>query len=463
LALSIPARGSELPQAARDAVGRGMAAANSSDFPLAVRYFEEARVIAPEAPVVLFDLALAESHFPGRELRAIAWYAAYLSVQPAASNAAAVKTEIARLRSADRKSLLRVMKSAEEAATTLGAGLSMMLVAKTECLARDVASALRTASRIEYPPYRSTAYTAIAICQAESGDIPSARATLDRIEDAADKYEVQAEIVRILAASGDIGVARATWREMSATVEPGWRQYVLDSPAAAISAAQVQSGDRPSARETIATALENAKLVADPRRRDFVFSDLARAMARNGDIGGARQTADLIKDASYRAGVLGNVAAAVARAGDVANALELASTLMVEDEYGSHYQDQARELIAEVQAARGDLAGARETVALIKHPFTKNRSLAAIAAIAETTAPKPRPVERWLALLDAKAPASDCALKMPIFLDLPAHLKALPADDLDKMTDALLNTANRMARAGRVVDGLLREQGLIFP
>ncbi len=91
---------------------------------------------------------------------------------------------------------------------------------------------------------------------------------------------------------------------------------------------------------------------------------------------------------------------------------------------------------------------------------SRRRSL---TAIAEVTAPKPRSVVSWLTFLDAGGPASDCALKMPIFLDLPAHLKALPADDLDKTTDALLDTVSRMARARRVVDDLLKAHGLIVP
>lgn len=62
---------------------------------LAVRFFEEARKLAPEAPVIYLNLGLAESRIPGRELRAIAWFGAYLAANPTAPNAAAVKEQIA--------------------------------------------------------------------------------------------------------------------------------------------------------------------------------------------------------------------------------------------------------------------------------------------------------------------------------------------------------------------------------
>src|ERR1700720_475136 len=76
---------------AQAAVDKGVLAAKQQDFLLAVRYFQDARKLAPQAPEIYFDLGLAESKIPGRELRSVAWFGAYLAVSPNAANAAAVK------------------------------------------------------------------------------------------------------------------------------------------------------------------------------------------------------------------------------------------------------------------------------------------------------------------------------------------------------------------------------------
>ena len=80
-----------LPPAAQEALNKGIIAAKVPDYPLAIRYFEEARKLAPAAPVIFMNLGIAESKMPGRELRAIAWFGAYLAAVPDAPNAAAVK------------------------------------------------------------------------------------------------------------------------------------------------------------------------------------------------------------------------------------------------------------------------------------------------------------------------------------------------------------------------------------
>ncbi|MGP1614723.1 MAG: tetratricopeptide repeat protein, partial [Pollutimonas bauzanensis] len=71
-----------LPPAAQEALNKGIIAAKVPDYPLAIRYFEEARKLAPDAPVVYLNLGLAESKIPSRELRAIAWFGVYLAAYP---------------------------------------------------------------------------------------------------------------------------------------------------------------------------------------------------------------------------------------------------------------------------------------------------------------------------------------------------------------------------------------------
>jgi len=83
-----------LPPDAQEAMKNGIIAAKQQDYLLAARYFQDARKIAPDSPEIFFNLGLAESKIPGRELRAIAWFGAYLASTTNAPNAAAVKDQI---------------------------------------------------------------------------------------------------------------------------------------------------------------------------------------------------------------------------------------------------------------------------------------------------------------------------------------------------------------------------------
>ena len=72
---------------AQDALKKGIIAAQQQDYMLAIRYFQDARKLAPDDPEIYKDLGLAESKIPGRELRAIAWFGAYLTASSVGSMA----------------------------------------------------------------------------------------------------------------------------------------------------------------------------------------------------------------------------------------------------------------------------------------------------------------------------------------------------------------------------------------
>ena len=82
-----------LPAAAQSALDKGLAAARQQEWLVAIRYFDVARSAAPGSAVPLYNLGLAEAQLPGRELRAVAWFDAYLALDPNAANAAAVRKE----------------------------------------------------------------------------------------------------------------------------------------------------------------------------------------------------------------------------------------------------------------------------------------------------------------------------------------------------------------------------------
>ena len=81
----------ELKPAAREPFERGMAAVQQQAWEVAVRHFADAQQMDPEAPQILFNLGLASSNIPGRELRSLAWLKAYLLYVPKAENATAVR------------------------------------------------------------------------------------------------------------------------------------------------------------------------------------------------------------------------------------------------------------------------------------------------------------------------------------------------------------------------------------
>ena len=201
LVIAVPASasaqtGGALPAAAQDALDDGILAAKVPDYLLAIRYFEDARKIAPDAPLIYLNLGLAESRIPGRELRAIAWFSAYLAANPKVPNAAAVRKEIHMLMVKNQSNLSRLIKSGEDAASQIAAEdavnrtqdrwghlVERHRVAVHELLklwtrTGDITAAKRVA---EMRPDEFSNMASIASEQAIRGDFQGARQTLDSI------------------------------------------------------------------------------------------------------------------------------------------------------------------------------------------------------------------------------------------------------------------------------------------
>lgn len=98
LAVSLAAaEPSALKEAAQEPFQKGLVAAEQQDWPLALRYFLEAQKAEPDAQQIWFNLGLTSSKLPEHELRALAWFKAYILAEPQAANAPAIRAEIARL------------------------------------------------------------------------------------------------------------------------------------------------------------------------------------------------------------------------------------------------------------------------------------------------------------------------------------------------------------------------------
>lgn len=97
VALALAAIGVPANAQTDTSLDRGLAAAQRQDYKAAVGNFLDARKLSPDAPQILFDLGLAESHLDGWELRSTAWFKLYLTAVPQATNADAVRQQIADL------------------------------------------------------------------------------------------------------------------------------------------------------------------------------------------------------------------------------------------------------------------------------------------------------------------------------------------------------------------------------
>jgi len=232
-----------LPPAAQEALNKGVIAAKLPDYLLAIRYFEEARQLAPSAPEVFYNLGLAESKIPGRELRAMAWFGAYLTAYPHAPNAAAVKEPIAVLEVRSQSNLSRLIQTVQDAAgqipqdhemPTMGRDKEHILYQVSNLWARsgDIARAQKIAELIvESTNWRDYAYEAIASAQFEAGDIAGASQTAGRIHDNDKRNYIQEAIVELAAKTEPTSKAPVEVREWLGKMGVGtWQGGVSDRP-----------------------------------------------------------------------------------------------------------------------------------------------------------------------------------------------------------------------------------------
>lgn len=169
---------------AQEAMKKGVIAAKSQDYLLAIRYFEEARKVAPEAPEIFFNLGLAESKIPSRELRAISWFGAYLTVNPNASNAPAIWSAIEELQVKSRGNTLRLIRLLRDTTDKMSSERNLMGstprtywlagVAGLYVRAGETNQAISLAKAIR----SGDAWIAVGRAQLKNGDKEGARASL---------------------------------------------------------------------------------------------------------------------------------------------------------------------------------------------------------------------------------------------------------------------------------------------
>jgi hypothetical protein len=421
---------------AQEALNQGVTAAQQQDYMLAIRYFQDARAIAPRDPLIILNLGLAESKIPGRELRAIAWFGAYLSANPNASNAATVTDQIGRLDAKNHSNLSRLISIAQDAATSLsGSPQSEMLYKVADLWAESgySAAALKTVDLMQDVRFKSPTEYRIAEIQVEDSDLAGAQKTADLIPDARKKSAAQA----------------------------------------AIAEAQAKAGDIAGARSTLAAALQTADSIRALPNIGLPLLNIAKAQAAAGDTAGAQRTAVTIQDADLKSSAEAAIAGAQAKAGDSAGARStLASAVRTADSIQDPLaKTEAQAAIAEAQAEAGDIAGARSALAdalriadLIPDAYWKIAKQADIAEAQLRISSMQQAAARlgvsdWLNKLDDDNQSSDCALNTRPFLDLTGYQTSLPrSDDPNDRVKALAGEAKALVKAQRVIDRMLKQQ-----
>ena len=266
-----------LPPAAQEALNKGIIAAKVPDYLLATRYFEEARKAAPQAPIIYLNLGLAESRIPGRELRAIAWFGAYLASYSDAPNAAAVKEQIAVLEVRNQSNTSRLLKTLEDAANQ---------IKKSKIWLED---------QWFVPDARRDNLLKVAALWQASGDFPSALKTANSLP--GDFYKSQVQT--------DIGFA------------------------------QIKAGDLKGAQRTFTAAMRTAGRLSSGTFSSNRIMNIAVGHARTGDIAGALQSADSLQDDALKSQAQFNIALEQVRAGDVG---ESRITFMLADQTAERIQ-----------------------------------------------------------------------------------------------------------------------------
>jgi tetratricopeptide (TPR) repeat protein len=410
-----------LPPAAQEAFDKGVTAAKLPDFPLAIRYFEEARKIAPEAPVIYLNLGIAESKIPGRELRAICWFSAFLAADPNSEKAAAVKEQIQLLEVKSQSNLSRLVKMLQD--SPIGKNY-LRSIATLWAKAGDYQSAVRIALSIT--DNNSEIYD-IAKIQAIAGDGSGALKTLEL---AKDKYGgFYLSVAEDMAKNGDrvsMETAIATARQRTDLITSAsdknislgniaWTQMVTDNKAGAretykaalavaeslsdiadktnrqryLACSQIQAEDIEGAKQTLLLAFKNSELIGDPNRRASNQYDIVVCQAKSGDLENALKSYNAllnsfnqISDAekkkpfteTYFWIAQSTLAEAHIKSGDLVQALKWANEITNQER-----KSPVLHKIAEAQAESRDFVGALKTASEITEPIYKSLALYSVS------------------------------------------------------------------------------------
>ena len=387
-----------LPPEAQAALKKGIVAAQEQEWSMAIQSFQEARKTAPDAPVLFYNLGLAESKIPGRELRAIAWFGAYLAASPNAPNAGAVNDAIVALQIKNQGNLNRLIETALAASGQIqqdnfSKDMDLARVLGLLAEAGDVTASLRTLALMGDDD-REIGYEYLTEGQAKAGDVAGAQKSATLIRNGIFKCEA-------------LGV---------------------------IESEQVKAGDNVGAHRTFVDAMATADHIHDglvngvqTHDRFQALDEVASLQAKLGDIVGAQQAVDSIQDANFRAHAQNEIVEAQRTSGDFSGAQKTID-LMLD---GSNWKQNAQ-LITWARFPKVNVGATQ--------PVTSD----------------------WLKKLDDENKYNDddddCALNADAFLGLAGYLTVQSSEDPHKMFYALIDTATRLLGAQHVINRMLKQQ-----
>lgn len=318
-----------LPATAEQSMNEGLNAAQSGNWPEAIKHFRAAQQQAPASPEILFNLALALDKAGGRELAAVTWYNAYLAANPGSADTGQVRTQIEKLKDGARgkaADLLQAAVSSVLLETEKNALLNALTnLVEVQANTGDFIGGLASAQKITSEPYISYSYFFLCRGQADAGDIVGAQRSVLKISQQGQKNQALRYIVRGQAKAGDIKGATATAASIADTAQKGYAY-------AYIATAHAEGDNLPAARDFIAKAKnEIASLPAnDTVKRFNVRQEVIKAMIKTGDPAAARQNIDAnikavesVNDGYAHAWGFSTVAEVQALAGDFAGAKAL--------------------------------------------------------------------------------------------------------------------------------------------
>lgn len=393
-----------LPPAAQEALDNGIIAAKVPDYVLAIRYFEEARKIAPDTPDIYLYLAVTESKINGRELRAICWYAAYLTASPNA-NKSAILEQIKLLEVKNQGNFQHISKAMETGAnmadktqTDFWCDITRFWIETDEltegvkaaektssCYAKselvqalvkkgDLAQAEKVAATITGLGAESTK-AKVMIGYAEdkirTGDTKAAQEILQNALKFTeqinywDYLQMGAKVSELQTKSGDNAGVKTTIEAIKLLSQKFTDVGLL----AKVADVQANSGDLAGARETLITAHSLADKIPNPgNSNDYYATDeksnslqkIALQELKNGDTDLAVKTAQSITRGYYKNNTLKEIIKFQAQKGDFASALKIAEVITEKSE-----KFFAWITIAQIQAESGDVAAAKKTLSLL--------------------------------------------------------------------------------------------------
>jgi hypothetical protein len=351
-----------LPPAARAAVDRGLAAAKAHDYLAAIQSFQDARKFAPVAAEIFYNLGEAEAQSPGRAMRAVCWYAAYLTVNPAAPDADGVKNKIFLLEAKGRDNLREAITEIQDAvAGSSDPGRYLADLANLWAEAGDFNAVLNTAKQIDDAHARYMLLQPITTERVRVGDFATALKLTALVSgytlpnNYSPKDEILWRIAQNQAEAGDIAAAQLTISHAGGFYR-GYAQV-------AIAQAQIKAGDVAGAQRTEGETQGPEAANGYATFKDVELRAIAGAQGRTGDIRGARKTVGQVLSPSYKAGALSDIAEARAAAGDLAGSRAFIAEALV---IAGQTSDRSLADVAKAQARTGDLNGALNTVGHIQ-------------------------------------------------------------------------------------------------